>query len=263
MIDQTVVFKEDSHQYFNTDGLEYMSCNKFIDKFVVPFDPNGTIARACAKKEGITKAEMQKRWEDKAADSHVYGNEGHKVVEDYYKEGKMPPRGHKMYDALQETIKMLSQYKNIYSEENICLPEHGLAGKPDLLCTRNCRTKIVDIPDIKTNKFKGIVFDSVKRTLDNEYFITYSGRVEKHNNRYFLEPIDHLEQCGYNRYCLQTSIYAFMMEQNYGYKIGSIYLLFYYFNKDEGKMKLRRYPIPYMRHEVLAMLRHYKDMKKV
>lgn len=263
MIDERVVFDEVQHRYFDRDSnVEYESCNKLIDKFIIPFNEK-KMSRNVAKGQGKTQEEVLKEWHGKRDDSHMYGNENHKIIEDYYKEGKKVSSGHKMYDALNITINLLSQYKAVYSEENIALPEHGIAGKPDLLCIRDTRTKVVDIPDIKTNKYNGIKMDTIKRFDDNDQFITYTGKPKKHYNRFFLDPISHLEQSGYNRYCLQTSIYAFMMEQSYGYKIGSLSILFYFYCKKSKKMKVRRYPIPYMRAEILDMLKANKEMKKL
>ena len=68
-----------------------------------------------------------------------------------------------------------------------------------------------------------------------------------------LDPLQHLDDCNYIHYCLQISIYAWMLEQE-GYVVRD--LRFTHINKP--------YPVSYMKYEIENMFfpngEHYMNL---
>ena len=73
-----------------------------------------------------------------------------------------------------------------------------------------------------------------------------------------LKPIQHLDSCNFNSYSLQLSLYAYMLEKRYGYKIAGLYLI--HLREDE----FREYECPYMKKEMelLTQLRLQEIRRK-
>jgi hypothetical protein len=125
----------------------------------------------------------------------------------------------------------------------------GIAGTIDTGGFRKTKTRILDIEDNKTNLEKGITFDSISRK---------EGKI-KHENRFFLEPVSHLELCNYNRYVLQLSIYAYLFEQFFSCQIGRLAIRWLSCSpatEENGIVFLSSsyIPVPYMRSEAVRLL---------
>lgn len=74
-------------------------------------------------------------------------------------------------------------------------------------------------------------------------------------NEKLLTPVSHLLNCDYDKYNLQLSIYAFILEE-YGYKCGKLELIWI---KDAEK-DIREYiPVKYLRDEAKAILTYFKN----
>lgn len=109
--------------------------------------------------------------------------------------------------------------------------------------TRGIVDTYVDIDDYKTNK---------EIELENPF-------------QKMKEPISHLDDCNYNHYALQISLYAYMLEQK-GYKIGTLSITHHDIKKKGMKKKLndlvgtenkRVIFVPYLKDEIEKMILFY------
>ena len=50
---------------YTLNGKNLTSITTILSIYKPPFDPTGVIAGCCAKRDGITKLEVQQKWEDK------------------------------------------------------------------------------------------------------------------------------------------------------------------------------------------------------
>jgi hypothetical protein len=78
-------------------------------------------------------------------------------------------------------------------------------------------------------------------------------KIEKSNRwQKFKYPLNHLDQCNYNKYALQLSLYKYMLE------LAGIVLpesnTIVHFHKDNPSYV--EYELPYLRDEIVAMLNH-------
>jgi len=235
-----ISFISDTHQYFNKQKEQYTSVSKVLDRIKVPFDREGIsrrMAMTIAEETGVSVEQAQKEllaeWEDTKNSSLNKGNYVHDGLEDYAKTGKVWDELDKPVAFMQEIFK---QYYRFYPEVTLFSHRYKVAGRTDLILQRQkSRTDpVVDFIDYKSNEKKGICFDSIGRKEG----------ILKHSNRYFLQPFDYLENCNYNIYSLQLSIYAFLAMELGDIRIGKLGIVFIdnFFNPTY-------IPVPFMYHE--------------
>lgn len=245
-----VYLKHDTHQYFDKHGDEYASWSKFFKSFEEEFDTEGISYRSALKslreKGIVTPTEDQviqeqnlfkAKWSKAGVDGAGTGTEIHDSLELFCKTGQRSmPSLNKVYDELyMNYIKPSYKY---YNEQVLSLPSERLAGTADLICFRkNSSTTSVDIFDFKTNINKGIETSS-------KY------------GKFFFNSISHLEDCNYNKYALQLSMYAYFLQQTEGYRIGRLAILFV----RDGY--IREYPVPYQQYQIRDMIMDFNMLKQ-
>ena len=202
-----------------------------------------------ASQTGVHHSEIISEWDRIRDNSSDHGDYIHKQMEDGWKLGKTPDRQWQI--TFEEIQTLVSPYKRVFPEKKLFIDKYRLAGMADLP-TERYRGKdmqIIDLFDYKTNMSKGI-------TLYKSYINKYGKWVHKMD--FMLDPISHLEASLFNKYSLQLSMYAYMIEHNYSAKIGRMGILFIDLNK-----KVNIMPIPYMRMEAELLLSTYASLKKI
>jgi len=251
-----ITFKEDTHQYFNPKKKEYTSASRVLDTVKNDFDAigiSGRMAPGRAKADGISVDEAQERilaeWKVTNKSAIDHGNWIHDNLEKYMLEGRCDDL---IIPVAKRIAAFLSKYYKYFPEAIVYDSEYEVAGTADLPVQRQSnrtKVKIIDWWDYKTNESKGIVYDSIAREKDGEF--------KKHYNKFLKYPLDHLEDCNYNHYSLQLSLYALMAEKTFGVKTGRCGIIF--INK---RLQPKIIPVPYMKMEAIALLKHFKDSKK-
>lgn len=197
-IQDHIKFTDHDHRYVNMNtGDDYQSVTTLIHKYVPKFDAN-RISAAVAKKRGLPQHVILKEWEDNKNAACEKGTFVHKVIEDYFEEGLVTDGFETLLEkiAADPIISLKGRSEEIaYSDE--CM----IAGQVD---RRNLIGNTLNIIDWKTNK-------EIKRT---------GFRGEK-----LKGALAHLDNCNFNIYSLQLSIYALLLCKMYGYNIGRLYLV--------------------------------------
>lgn len=238
-----VVLEPTSHRYFDRYGIEYMSVSKKFKEYVKEKDWDA-IQRGMvySKKNDFTsKEEIQANWDAKKDSSIDAGNEVHGVLEHYLKFLNIKPEHEKKYRGMITSMskKIFSNYKQIFPEQ-VLHHEKRIAGTTDFAGVYSKREVYVDILDYKTNEQKGI-------QMFNKYF------------EYLKPPFDHLMNCNYIEYNLKMSLYAYMAEVTYGYRIGKLGIIFIPPAMPEAWHEI---PMPYLRNEA-AMIINAHDVKSL
>jgi len=227
-------FNEKEHKY-TIGKKELESVTTFIGKFFSPFDAKG-IARKLAKfpvnksaKHGVRY--FLKIWKQAAE----HGTETHQLIE---------------YNILGKQIKDIGKYETrsllkahhacewlrsqdffrlgeSFPESRVFDEELGLAGTIDL-CVEDCDG--LTLVDWKSNK-------DIKK--------------KSYKSKKCFEPIEELDDCSYNKYTLQLSMYAYIMERK-GINIKKLILLH---AKEDG---VQEYEVPYRKDLVEKMIKHEK-----
>ena len=80
-----IEFHEDTHKYIsviNGEEISYTSGTQFIHQFFPPFDPDGSIAKRCAERDGISVAEVRAKWAAAGKEATTIGTRVHECCED-------------------------------------------------------------------------------------------------------------------------------------------------------------------------------------
>ncbi len=258
-----VKFIEHTHQYFH-DTQELTSVSVFAKQFEEWKDWY-KIAQKYAVKNGHTAAYWQKLWKDKAFKSSSIGTICHNV-----KERELIESDYIEFEGIScgiQTCRHENELKwgipitnlttnTIYPELIIYDLDFNLCGQADKVIVTDTHINIGDYKTDKSIDFKG-------------YSSTWK-KAEK-----FKAPISHLDNCNGNMYALKMSLYMYMLwKQNRHLVPGKLFIEHITLKRDaEGIPILDDYGkpiilneetilIPYLKREVMDMLKHYKEKTK-
>lgn len=232
----SIIFKEESHQYFNTDnGREYLSGTKFLHLFEPEFD-SYSISKRVAEKEGKTQQEVLNEWKETSRIACEQGTKIHAIMENYIKFEDIDSN----YDVLYKTFKKCvgkdyNYAEAIHSERLLWSHEFEIAGTADLLIDH--KNNEFSIGDFKTNK-------------KIEFYSSFGNRMK--------EPVSHLSQCQHNLYALQLSLYAYMYSKLTGRRLRHAFLM----HCNDISKGWTYIPCNAMLYEVRYMLEYYKNFMK-
>lgn len=193
--DSNFIFEEKQHVY-TYDGDVMRGCTTFLNTFIEPFKEDYWSKRK-ADERGITQEEILAEWKEKRDRSTYLGTLIHNYIEDYYEKDRSREdlteddeanmrikKWFKIYD------KQLHKLESVASEIKVFSKKYNLAGTIDKLYLYD--GKLI-IGDWKSNK--------QIRTDDDWAF-----------NK-LLAPFDNVKENELNKYSLQLSIYAVLLEE--------------------------------------------------
>jgi len=266
-------FEEEGHKYYTDDDFQWVSVTKLVGQFKEPFNAP-LVAEKCSKGKnpkyaGMNPKDILAMWdkENKRATDlgSWYHNERERQTIDcdtITRDGIelpiiSPIMNGKVKEAPNQTL-----VEGIY-------PEHLCYLKSASVCGQVDRAEVVgdmlDIYDYKTSK-------EIKR----RGYQFWDGSRKK-----MKAPLNHLEDCEFNHYALQLSIYMYiMLKYNYNLTPGKLqihHIEFEIAEKDEFGFptlavdptgepiisKVNRIDLPYMKKEVVSMFRWLKQNKKM
>lgn len=236
-INQNLTFKEDTHQYFASNGKELISVSTLIKFFSPKFDPTGQILIRCAEKKGISPAELKKQWENEKNEAADKGKNFHRQAEYWAKNKKIDRKGD--YKDVVKQITKIPFEGSLYPEVAVASVELGIAGTIDLI--DEYKKKQVNIWDWKTNK-----------ELKKKSFYRREGGYQM-----MLEPVSHLMDCNFVHYSLQLHIYGIILEDN-GYWVNDKTIV--YINPKNRLIEL--HPILPLKREAENIIDYYNKMMK-
>ncbi len=258
-----ITFDKKEHRYFNEiTNQEYTSVTKLIKSFTKPFDSNyfskyKAIERILSPKEfkelkKLAKStsmistfnfmypenivdemnrislDILKEWSDKSIESMEYGTAIHKQKEDSILSGQPFKYNGKEYYYKKDGLSLI--------ESSAVIPEllvsddfFKVAGQVDLVVRDGAN---ISIFDYKTSK-----------SIDTH---NYFQKIEETN----------LDDCNFNVYQLQLSMYAYMIE-SLGFKINELYIIHCPKNKEESFIKCQ-----YLRDDVLNLFKEFVFRQK-
>ena len=270
----SLIFKPEKHQYVSVDGpeIEWKSVTSFISQFKQPFESDVIALKSSKNKKskwfGMSVEDIQAAWKAEAKRATDLGTWYHNCreadlcgLDTIEREGVTVP----VFKPIEiEGVKHAPEQKlkdGIYPEHMVYLKSVGLCGQSDLVEVVNNK---VNITDYKTNK-------EIKKTG----FMSWDKVTQK-----MTGPCAHLDDCNFNHYSLQLSIYMYIiLKHNPRYKPGKMFLHHVIFEK-EGEDKFGNpipkkdsngdpivktvvpYEVPYLKSEVISMINYTKENKK-
>ena len=267
----SITFKEIGHKYesIGEENIKWTSTTGLIGLFKQPFDQDA-VAKKCAKNKkskwyGLEPQEIKDIWKAEALRATDLGTFFHNQREDDLLSCDTLNRGGLDLPVIPPIIKNDVKFApsqklapGVYPEHMVYLKSAGVCGQADYV---DCYDGKVNILDYKTNK-----------EIHKESYKNWEG-IHKMCNA----PLEHIQDCSLQHYTLQMSIYMYIiLKHNPRLKPGKLTLQHVKFkiesedqygypktareaNGDPIVDEIEFYEVPYMKEEVLTMLRHLKE----
>ena len=203
---------ENTHTYtLKNSNIEFSSVTEFISSFFKPFNAEKIAEKLIhlPKHKGKTVTSILKEWDSRRDRGTIV----HKEIEDFIKitnenNEAMTNKSINQLDLKsQQAIKFLKKcdiYKNnlIFPEVKVCAEKLKLAGTIDLMIY-NKPNNTISLIDWKTNV--AIKKESYRKGIKG--------------------PAMDINDCSFNRYTLQLSMYQYILETFYNATINGLYIL--------------------------------------
>ena len=269
----SIVFNADDHSYVSVDPndqIKWTSVTTLISSLKKPFDAKKVAERVSKNKKskwyGVDPKLIVQIWDNEATRATTLGTFYHNQRESdlcsfasIEREGVTVPV-FKPYEG-DNGLKIAPLQKlepGVYPEHMVYLKSAGLCGQSDLVEVVNGRVNIIDY---KTNK-----------EIKTESFKNWEGMTEK-----MLDPVQHLDDCNFNHYALQLSVYMYIIlkhnpklqagkifihhitfevdgEDQYGYPISKLDV-----NGEPIVKEVIQMPVPYLYDEVISVINFMKE----
>jgi len=204
-----------------------------LKKFQKPFDRKKWSLHS-AQKEGITVKEVLQNWQKKSDDANAFGTKIHEFAERHslVKMGKQTndfhpilPREAEYRNGILKFWYEHNELSPVAVEKRICVPHWLLGGTVDLIC----------------------------KSHDDHYYLVdwkTSSQIETFSKycQQMLNPLEHLDDCNFNGYALQLSLYRYMLENRYGFKFHKNFLIHLQPNDYD------EYETPYLKKEIERLI---------
>ena len=263
-----ITFKAETHKYesIGDKKIDWTSVTGLVGLFKKPFDQQGIAEKASKNKKskwyGMTPKEIITVWKGETNRAVKLGSWYHDQREaelamcnTIERSGVELPI---INPLLQDGIKLSPDQclaPGVYPEHMIYLKSAGICGQADRV---EVIKDTIDLYDYKTNK-----------EIKTKGFTSWDGVTEK-----MTGPLSHLDDCNFNHYALQLSIYMYMMlKHNHSYKPGKIEIHHIIFEKtgeddygypivavdqlgDPIVKELIPYELPYLKKEVQNIIKY-------
>lgn len=269
----SVIFRAKDHKYESQDPLEkinWTGVTSMVSLFKEKFDPISQSIKSSQNKRskwyGIEPEVIRKIWSESSENAMNNGSKYHNQREsdlmsvDYIsRSGVMVPVIKPIIDGDLKIAPTQRLSEGIYPEHFVYLKSAGICGQSDRV---EVIKDLVHVVDYKTNK-----------EIKKEGFRNWQGITKK-----MLTPLDHLDDCNFNHYALQLSVYLYIiLKHNPQYKPGKLVLHHIVFEKegedqygnpmfkmdDSGDFIVKEvipYEVPYLKTEVIMMINHLKEV---
>jgi hypothetical protein len=208
--DSRIKFNSEYHNYF-IDNLPASSVSTIISKFFPEFDPYSAARSLNPNHElfGVEIEEIVKIWDYKAKQAAFKGTFLHEQIEKFYLNQKyiITEEFHLFKSFMNENIHL----EPFRTEWRIFDEEFSIAGTIDLISKND---NAHEMYDWKRSK-------NVINTITGE---------PKTNNQWQkgVGQLSDMDDTSYNRYCLQQSLYKYILEKNYDLNVSKMFLVVLY-----------------------------------
>lgn len=233
-----------THTYYhNKTDEKFTSVSKLLEKFKNKFDKAMMLplsAKKMLRESGnATPTKLQldmavkildKQWADKNKMACDVGTRIHDALDLYGKTTRIDDKD--LEPMIRAVYHYFREYKETYLEQRLHSLFYEVGGTSDRIDVRPNTKNVIDISDYKTNISSPIQFSSKYK-------------------QWLKYPLDYLEECSYNVYALQLSVYALMAETDFGCKIGKLQIVYI---PPSDPLAFKVIPCVYMRdaaHQIL------------
>ena len=231
--DQRIQFNAEQHKYF-IDGIPVPSASALIRKFFPEFDAVGAARKLRPSNPlyGMSVDDIVAKWDDKGKEAADKGTILHEQIENYYL-GNEYNRTDEfwLFESFATAHSFLEPYR---CEWRIFDEEFGIAGTIDFVADNKGELEMYD-----WKRSKKVIDPASGKPIETDKW-----------GKRGIGKLANIDDTSYNHYCLQQSLYRFILEKNYGLKISKTFLVvihpeFHRFYKVE---------VPYLKNYVLYIL---------
>lgn len=241
-----MIFKEEGHLYLEGEK-SFTSVTTLIKKLEKPKDWD-KIAKKYSKEHNIPLEEVKKKWKDEKDKSLIRGTDYHAEKETDINQFGEIVRGNMLCKVKFSPIINGEVTQSTCSLENNTIYTEYMTWDPDsLICGKADEVEVIDgtinINDHKTNK-----------EIKKQGFYVRNVGYEK-----MIGPVSHLDNCNWNHYCIQLSLYMYMLwKHNKHLRIGKLTLNHVVFDQFGNVVDVVQMDVPYLRKEVKDILAWWK-----
>jgi ATP-dependent exoDNAse (exonuclease V) beta subunit len=270
----SLIFKEVNHSYSssNNDNIEWISVTTLTSYFKELFNAK-KIAKKVSKRKnskwfGMKPKAIEEAWKEESERAMNLGTFYHNQREfDICNFASMKRQGVTIpvFSPIvkEDGVKYSPKQKldpGVYPEHMVYLKSAGICGQSDLVEVVNGKVTIIDY---KTNK-----------EIKMQSWKDWEGISQK-----MKFPLSHLDDCNFNHYALQLSIYMYIiLKHNSKLRPGNMFIHHVQFEEDgknehgypitsytlEGDPVIKdiiQIPVPYLKDEVISLIHYLKDNK--
>lgn len=231
--DRRIKFFSEKHIY-TIDGVTFPSASTIVSRFFPEFDAWGIASRLSPSNPlfGLEVEEIVRTWNERGQDAANLGTFLHEQIENFYL--NQPYEKTEEYYQFENFVNDHPNLNPYRSEWRIFDDNIGVAGTIDLI-VKNSQN--FDIYDWKRSK---------------KVINTFDGQPIKNDNwgKCGIGQLNHIDDTSYNKYCLQQSLYKFVLEKNYNIKVDNMYLIIMHPENE----KYYKVEVPYLKNEIEHIL---------
>lgn len=231
--DERIQFHAKSHKYF-IDGVPVPSASALIRKFFPEFDALGAAGKLRPSNPlyGMSVDEIVANWNDKGKEASDKGTILHEQIENYYLGDEYNLTDEFwLFESFATDHSFLEPYR---CEWRIFDEEFGLAGTIDFIAENEDKLEMYD-----WKRSKKVVDPSSGKPIETDKW-----------GKQGIGRLANIDDTSYNHYCLQQSLYRFILEKNYGIEISKMFLVVIH----PDYPKYYKVEVPYLQNYVAYIL---------
>lgn len=231
--DQRIQFNAEQHKYF-IDGIPVPSASSLIRKFFPEFDAFGAARKLRPSNPlyGMSVDEIVTKWNEKGKEAADKGTILHEQIENFYLGDEYnPTEEFSFFDDFAKDHSFLEPYR---CEWRIFDEEFGLAGTIDFVAKNEGKLELYD-----WKRSKKVINPVNGKRIETDKW-----------GKRGIGKLANIDDTSYNHYCLQQSLYRFILEKNYGLEVSKMFLVVIH----PDYQQYYKVEVPYLKNYVLYML---------
>ncbi len=229
--DKRINFYPERHEYY-IDNIPAPSASAIVSKFFPEFDAYSAAANLNQNHPlfGMELEEIVRIWKERGQKAANDGTFLHKQIEKYYLgEEYSETEEFTLFKKFNEENPTLNPYR---SEWRIFDENYHIAGTIDLIAKNMTGFELYD-----WKRSKKVVNYLGEPITINPW---HQG----------IGSLNHIDDTSYNRYCLQQSLYKYILETNYDLRINNMFLVVLYSDNE----RYYKVEVPYLENETKQIL---------
>ena len=228
--DNRIKFYPEPHIY-TIDNTPAPSASTVISKFFPEFDSEYWSNRK-APELGMTANEVALMWRNKGEKAAQEGTFLHEQIENFYLDQEYNRT--EEFHLFENFVNENNHIKPYRTEWRIFDEQHHIAGTIDLISEN-------------VNGYEMYDWKRSKKVVN-----PFNGEpIENNKWQKGIGQLSDIDDTSYNRYCLQQSLYKYILEKNYGIKVSNMYLIVLYPDYE----KYFKVEVPYLKDKAEYILR--------